>query len=118
VGAVGVKEFSNRTHFVWLIYYLSNVVWYATTIAIIPSKGGRTVGIVTSAVIIYYLYRLHVKRILVKQEWNHDSTKNLKLRLKSINKSAGSLPNSDTDDNQQIVERIFHGLYVVTTERD
>ena len=27
-------------------------------------------------------------------------------------------PDSDNDENQQTVTRIFHGLYAVTTERD
>jgi hypothetical protein len=37
-----------------------------------------------------------------------------------MNKSEGSHPDSDKDENQQTVTRIFHGLYVVThiTERD
>jgi hypothetical protein len=38
-----------------------SIVWYAITIATVPSNGGRTVGIIISAVTIYYLYRPHVK---------------------------------------------------------
>jgi hypothetical protein len=44
-----------------LVLSITSIVWYAITIAIIPSNGGRTVGIIISAVIIYYLYRPHVK---------------------------------------------------------
>ena len=44
-----------------LVLSITSIVWYAITIAIIPSNGGRTVGIIISAVIIYYLCRPHVK---------------------------------------------------------
>jgi uncharacterized membrane protein YfcA len=44
-----------------LVLSITSIVWYAITIAIIPSNGGRTVGIIIGAVIIYYLYRPHVK---------------------------------------------------------
>ncbi|HEX6281800.1 MAG TPA: hypothetical protein VFZ67_06185 [Nitrososphaera sp.] len=43
-----------------------SIVWYAIIVAIIPSNGGRTLGIIISAVIIYYLYRPHVKAYLGK----------------------------------------------------
>jgi hypothetical protein len=44
-----------------LVLSITSIVWYAITIAIIPSNGGRTSGIIIGAVIIYYLYRPHVK---------------------------------------------------------
>ena len=43
-----------------------SVVWYAFTVAIIPSNGGRTLGVIIGAVTIYYLYRPHVKAYLGK----------------------------------------------------
>lgn len=46
---------------VTLVLSIISMVWYAFTVAIIPSNGGRTSGIIISAVIIYYLYRPHVK---------------------------------------------------------
>jgi hypothetical protein len=49
-----------------LVLSIIGIVWYAITIAIIPSNGGRTIGIIISAVIIYYLYRSHVKAYLDK----------------------------------------------------
>ncbi|HEX6282313.1 MAG TPA: hypothetical protein VFZ67_08810 [Nitrososphaera sp.] len=49
-----------------LVLSITSIVCYAITIAIIPSNGGRTVGIIISAVIIYYLYRPHVKAYLGK----------------------------------------------------
>jgi hypothetical protein len=36
---------------------------------------------------------------------------------KAILKKDSSCPDSDEDENQQTVTRIFHGLYVVTTKR-
>jgi hypothetical protein len=44
-----------------IVSFITSIVWYAITIAIIPSNGGRTVGIIIGAVIIYCLYRPHVK---------------------------------------------------------
>ena len=44
-----------------LVLSITSMVWYAITIAIIPSNGGRTSGIIISAVIIYLLYRPHIK---------------------------------------------------------
>jgi hypothetical protein len=42
------------------------MVWYAFTVAIIPSNGGRTLGVIIGAVTIYYLYRPHVKAYVGK----------------------------------------------------
>jgi hypothetical protein len=50
-----------------LVLSIISIVWYAITIATIPSNGGRTVGIIIGAVIIYYLYRPHVKTYLGKE---------------------------------------------------
>jgi hypothetical protein len=50
-----------------LVLSIVSIVWYAITIATVPSNGGRTVGIIISAVIIYYLYRPHVKAYLGKE---------------------------------------------------
>ena len=50
-----------------LVLSIVSIVWYAITIATVPSNGGRTVGIIISAVIIYYLYRPHVKAHLGKE---------------------------------------------------
>lgn len=50
-----------------LILSIISMVWYAFTVAIIPSNGGRTLGVIIGAVIIYYLYRPHVKAYLGKE---------------------------------------------------
>jgi hypothetical protein len=44
----------------------SSMVWYAFTVAIIPSNGGRILGVIIGAVTIYFLYRPHVKAYLGK----------------------------------------------------
>lgn len=44
-----------------LVLSIISMVWYAFTVAIIPSNGGRTLGVIIGAVTIYYLYRPHVK---------------------------------------------------------
>ena len=44
-----------------LISSIISMVWYAFTVVIIPSNGGRTLGVIIGAVTIYYLYRPHVK---------------------------------------------------------
>ncbi|HYZ94175.1 MAG TPA: hypothetical protein VE566_00275 [Nitrososphaeraceae archaeon] len=49
-----------------LVLSIIGIGWYAITIATVPSNGGRTVGIIIGAVIIYYLYRPHVKANLGK----------------------------------------------------
>ncbi|MGH9878290.1 MAG: hypothetical protein ACREAZ_01445 [Nitrososphaera sp.] len=49
-----------------LILSIISMVWYAFTVAIIPSNGGRTLGVIIGAVTIYYLYRPHVKEYLGK----------------------------------------------------
>ncbi len=50
-----------------LVLSIINIVWYAFTVAIIPSNGGRTLGVIIGAVTIYYLYRPHVKAYLGKR---------------------------------------------------
>lgn len=49
-----------------LVLSIISMVWYAFTVAIIPSNGGRTLGVIIGAVTIYYLYRPHVKAYLGK----------------------------------------------------
>ena len=49
-----------------LILSIISIVWYAFTVVIIPSNGGRTLGVIIGAVTIYYLYRPHVKAYLGK----------------------------------------------------
>lgn len=44
-----------------------SMVWYAFTVVIIPSNGGRTLGVIIGAVTIYCLYRPHVKAYLGKE---------------------------------------------------
>ena len=44
-----------------LVLSIISIVWYAFTVAIVPSNGGRTLGVITGAVTIYFLYRPHVK---------------------------------------------------------
>jgi hypothetical protein len=50
-----------------LVLSIISMVWYAFTVAIIPSNGGRTLGVIIGAVTIYYLYRPHVKAYLGKE---------------------------------------------------
>jgi hypothetical protein len=49
-----------------LVLSIISIVWYAFTVAIIPSNGGRTLGVIIGAVTIYYLYRPHVKAYVGK----------------------------------------------------
>lgn len=49
-----------------LVLSIISMAWYAFTVAIIPSNGGRMLGVITGAVIIYFLYRSHVKAYLGK----------------------------------------------------
>jgi hypothetical protein len=49
-----------------LVLSIISMVWYAFTVAIIPSNGGRTLGVIIGAVTIYYLYRPDVKEYLGK----------------------------------------------------
>jgi hypothetical protein len=49
-----------------LVLSIISMGWYAFTVAIIPSNGGRTLGVIIGAVTIYYLYRPHVKAYLGK----------------------------------------------------
>ena len=44
-----------------IVLSIISMVWYAFTVVIIPSNGGRTLGVIIGAVTIYYLYRPHVK---------------------------------------------------------
>lgn len=50
-----------------LILSIISMVWYAFTVVIIPSNGGRTLGVIIGAVTIYCLYRPHVKAYLGKE---------------------------------------------------
>jgi hypothetical protein len=50
-----------------LVLSIISIVWYAFTVAIIPSNGGRTLGVIMGAVTIYYLYRPHVKAYLGRE---------------------------------------------------
>lgn len=50
-----------------LVLSIISMVWYAFTVAIIPSNGGRTLGVIIGAVTIYYLYRPHVKAYLGRE---------------------------------------------------
>jgi hypothetical protein len=50
-----------------LVLSIIGMAWYAFTVAIIPSNGGRTLGVIIGAVTIYYLYRPHVKAYLGKE---------------------------------------------------
>ena len=49
-----------------LVLSIISIVWYAFTVVIIPSNGGRTLGVIIGAVTIYYLYRPDVKEYLGK----------------------------------------------------
>jgi hypothetical protein len=49
-----------------LVLSIISMVWYAFTVAIIPSNGGRTLGVIIGAITIYYLYRPQVKAYLGK----------------------------------------------------
>jgi uncharacterized membrane protein YfcA len=50
-----------------LFLSIISMVWYAFTVVIIPSNGGRTLGVILGAVTIYCLYRPHVKAYLGKE---------------------------------------------------
>lgn len=45
-----------------------SMAWYAFTVAIIPSNGGRMLGVIIGAATIYFLYRPHVRAHLGKNE--------------------------------------------------
>ncbi|HJU95411.1 MAG TPA: hypothetical protein VJ643_05205 [Nitrososphaera sp.] len=49
-----------------LVLSIISTVWYAFTVAIIPSNGGRTLGVIIGAITIYFLYRPPVKAYLGK----------------------------------------------------
>ena len=51
-----------------LVLSIISMAWYAFTVAIIPSNGGRTLGVIIGAVTIYFLYRPHVKAYLGRSE--------------------------------------------------
>lgn len=65
--ASGLLKGQRWTWTATLVLSIVSIVWYSITIATVPSNGGRTVGIIISAVIIYYLYRPHVKAYLGKE---------------------------------------------------
>ena len=50
-----------------LVLSIISMVWYAFTVVIIPSNGGRTLGVIIGAVTIFCLYRPHVKAYLGKE---------------------------------------------------
>jgi uncharacterized membrane protein (DUF2068 family) len=50
-----------------LVLSIISMAWFAITDAIIPSHGVRISGVIIGAVIIYYLYRPHVKAYLGKE---------------------------------------------------
>jgi hypothetical protein len=50
-----------------LVLSIISMVSYAFTVAIIPSNGGRTLGVIMGAITIYYLCRPHVKAYLGKE---------------------------------------------------
>jgi hypothetical protein len=50
-----------------LVLSIISMVWYAFTVAIIPSNGGRTLGVIIGAVTIYFLYTPHVKAYIGKE---------------------------------------------------
>jgi hypothetical protein len=49
-----------------LVLSIISMAWYAFTVAIIPSNGGRTLGVIIGAITIYFLYRPPVKAYLGK----------------------------------------------------
>jgi hypothetical protein len=50
-----------------LVLSIISMAWYAFTVAIIPSNGGRTLGVIIGAITIYCLYRPQVKAHLGKE---------------------------------------------------
>ena len=62
--------------------------------------------------------RLWITRRIMAQIGNRIDIIRKDQRSNNMNKLDSSHPDSDKDENQQTVTRIFHGLYVVTTERD
>jgi hypothetical protein len=50
-----------------LVLSIVSMASYAFTVAIIPSNGGRMLGVIIGAVTIYCLYRPHVKAYLGKE---------------------------------------------------
>jgi hypothetical protein len=50
-----------------------------------------------------------MNKIVSEEEWVKDR--------KALLKKDSSHPDSDEDENEQTVTRIFHGLYVLTTKR-
>ncbi len=51
-----------------LVLSIISMVSYAFTVVIIPSNGGRMLGVIIGAVTIYFLYRPHVKAYLGRSE--------------------------------------------------
>lgn len=69
VSFIMARELRKARRWAWtatLVLSIISIAWYAITIAIVPSNGGRTSGIIIGAVTIYYLYRPHVKAYLGK----------------------------------------------------
>ena len=64
--AYGLLKGRRWTWTATLVLSIISMVWYAFTVAIIPSNGGRTLGVIIGAVTIYFLYRPHVKAYLGK----------------------------------------------------
>ena len=44
-----------------ILLSVASMVWYAFTVAIIPSNGGRTLGVIIGAANLFFLSRPHVK---------------------------------------------------------
>ena len=65
--AYGLLKGRRRAWTATLILSIISMVWYAFTVVIIPSNGGRTLGVIIGAVTIYCLYRPHVKAYLGKE---------------------------------------------------
>jgi hypothetical protein len=57
----------------------------------------------------YFMDTTAMNKIVSEEEWVKDR--------KALLKKDSSHPDSDDDENEQTVTRIFHGLYVLTTKR-
>ena len=65
--AYGLRKARRWAWTATLVLSIISMVWYAFTVAIIPSNGGRTLGVIIGAITIYYLYRPPVKAYLGKE---------------------------------------------------
>jgi hypothetical protein len=65
--AYGLLKGRRWTWTATLVLSIISMMWYAFTVAIIPSNGGRILGVIIAAVTIYFLYRPHVKAYLGKE---------------------------------------------------